>query len=207
MDYERLYYVVELATVPGLYDNLSSFYGALAGSPAFAYTVFPGIQDACRAWAALQFPEAFNAGSAAAWSLYPLDGCWSVRCNRPFDTVDTEDLWLFYPPQEEECEDPPAPASHSPPPVGAHLAQNVPYAADVPLVLDVGDAPSTTESAYMTPPASPTPPHADLLTSVVSHGPPPAPPPTPSFEACHGTASPGASQVALPLAMGTRNPA
>ncbi|KAI0038324.1 hypothetical protein FA95DRAFT_1578267 [Auriscalpium vulgare] len=170
----RLYYVVEVATAPGLYDNIPSFFGALAGSPTFAYTVFPGIQDAFRAWAVLQFPAAFTTSSAAAWSLYPLDGSWSVRCNRPFDTVHPDDLWLLNPPREEECDDPPPPDSHLP-------------------LADVDDAPSTAwppESAYMTPPASPPPSSPALLSSDIANGPPPAPPSTPSFEPAFDPAAP-----------------
>ncbi|KAI0047426.1 hypothetical protein FA95DRAFT_1606121 [Auriscalpium vulgare] len=176
---------VSRATTPGLYDNPSSFLSALDGSPAFSYTIFPGIQDAFRAWALELFPDVFSTPTGVAWASFPLHGSWSVSCNRPFETVATEDLWLFCPPTEEEEE------------VGQ----------DVPLMPWLGD------SGYITPPPSPTPsleenvhPPAPpppsptpSLEDAIHPTAPPAPPPTPSFAVLEPPASPGVSLLALPL--------
>ncbi|KAI0045270.1 hypothetical protein FA95DRAFT_1607833 [Auriscalpium vulgare] len=169
-----LYYLVEQGTSPGLYDNLPCLFRALAGSPAFRYTVFPGIEDASRAWAKAQ---CLDAVTASAWDAPPLEGSWSIRCNRPFETVDTEDLYLFSPPVEEPVDAPPPPA----PELMGSL-----WPAD---------------SAYITPPPSPAPSLRDEVPA------PPAPPPSPSVVADHPgvSPSPGLAQLALPTSA-TRGP-
>ncbi|KAI0045271.1 hypothetical protein FA95DRAFT_1607834 [Auriscalpium vulgare] len=69
----QLYYVVDQAMAPGVYDDWAIVQTIIAGSNRYSYRVFDKVQYACLAWVMERFPELHNRAMAIPWARHVQD--------------------------------------------------------------------------------------------------------------------------------------